>query len=127
MIEQMIHPSKHIRSLMNPVFFQRLFKASVYPIKSMGIILRRSSYYHRDFVSLTLGRRGQANIRSAVERNKRILGISANRTFSTSVPLIQTSPGMLIFGTVTALGMMGGIYYLSSSLKVCISELSGYL
>ena len=55
------------------------------------------------------------------------LGISAYRTFSTSVPLIQTSPGMLIFGTVTALGMMGGIYYLSSSLKVCISELSGYL
>lgn len=108
---------------MNPVFFQRLFKAGVCPIKSMGIILRRSSYYHRDFVSLTLGRRGQANIRSAVERNKRILGVSASRVFSTSVPMAKTSSGMVLFGAVTAIGMMGGIYYYSSSLKVSISVL----
>lgn len=107
-----------VRLFMNPVFFQKALRTGLCPLKSMGIIFRKSSYHRRDFVSMTLGRRGQLNIRAAAERNKRILGISSYRMFSTQPAVSQSNTGIYLFGVVSAIGMMGGIYYYSSKLKV---------
>lgn len=112
--------SSYHNLLMNPVFCQKAFRVATYPIKSMGIILRKSSYRRRDFFSMTLGRRGQQNICNAAERNSRMLGMSSFRLFSTQPVQSQSNTGIYLFGVISGVGMMGGLYYYSSILKVIV-------
>lgn len=105
---------------MNPVFCQKVVRVATYPIKSMGIILRKSSYRRRDFFSMTLGRRGQQSICNAAERNSRMLGMSSIRLFSTQAAQSQSNTGIYLFGIISGVGMMGGLYYYSSILKVIV-------
>jgi hypothetical protein len=105
---------------MNPVFLQKFAKSGVASTRSVGMLLRKSTFCKRDFVSTIVGRKAHNNLRVAIERSKRFTSSFVNRTLSTSVEKSSSNAVVYISGIVATVGVAGGIYYLSSTIKVLV-------
>ena len=107
----------HQKNNMNPAALERLAKYSVYPVKSAGFLMRKSSYYRRDFYCLIMGRKAQTNMRIFTERNSRFLAPSVRHATTNAFGASSTAETIgLFFGASAIVG--GGIYYYSHHLKV---------
>lgn len=107
----------HQKNNMNPAALERLAKYSVYPVKSAGFLMRKSSYYRRDFYCLIMGRKAQTNMRIFTERNSRFLAPSVRHATTNAFGASSAAETVgLLLGTSAIIG--GGIYYYSHCLKV---------
>lgn len=88
------------------------------PLKNLQIVFRKSSYRRRDFSTFVLGKKGRTYAHTIAEHNCQVLTLSSYRLFSTAPSAAESNTGVYWFGLLSTIGMMGGIYYYSNSLKV---------
>lgn len=103
---------------MNPAIFQRTLRLGSTTIKGLSALLRKSSFQRRSFSLYAMGGKSRLIKQSAINHNKQIISVSPLRLFSTTPQNTVSNTGVYLFGVITTIGMMGGIYYYSNSLKV---------
>ena len=106
------------KSFMNPAIFQRTLRLGGTSFKGLGALLRKSSFQRRGFSAYIMGGKNRLLQQSAINHNKQILSVSSFRLFSTAPQVTPSNTGIYLFGVISTIGMMGGIYYYSNSLKV---------
>ena len=93
----------HQKNNMNPAALERLAKYSVYPVKSAGFLMRKSSYYRRDFYCLIMGRKAQTNMRIFTERNSRFLAPSVRHATTNAFGASSTAETIGLFFGASAI------------------------
>lgn len=103
---------------MNPVFLTRVARASVYPVRSIGILARKSSFIRRDFNSFLQSQRRLNYNKSLVQRSQKFVTPVLRREFASSGSSFSLPSRSIAFFVLSSLGIVGGFYVISYSMQV---------
>ena len=103
---------------MNPVFVTRVTRFSMYPVRSAGILARKSSFIRRDFRSFLAGQRAAKSRHSAIPGSKQLFTSGFRREFASSGSSFNLPTRTFTFFALSSMGLVGCFYVISYSLQV---------
>ena len=105
---------------MNPFVITRVTRYSMYPLRSVGILARRSSFIRNDFSSFLAGQK-MIRCRYPALRGANFLVASGfRRQFASSASSFSLPTRTFTFFTLSSLGLVGCFYVISYSLQVVV-------
>ena len=105
---------------MNPVFITRVTRYSMYPLRSAGILARKSSFIRKDFCSFLAGQKTIKYCYPTLHGSSQFVASGFRRQFASSASSFNLPTRTFTFFTLSSLGLVGCFYVISYSLQVVV-------
>lgn len=103
---------------MIPVAVSRIFHRPLVPLQSTGYLLKNPVILRRSIISGTMGRRVEQTIQNASLKGYKTVAPIMKRSFASSKSSFNLPTRTFAFFTLSSLGIVGGFYVISYSLRV---------
>ena len=103
---------------MNPAYMSRFVGSGLIPVRFMGCTINKPEILRRSFITVTGGRQSVQTARIISSKSQYAIAPIMRRSFSSSGSSFNLPTRTFAFFTLSSLGIVGGFYVISYSLRV---------